>query len=116
MWLWNVKPYISFDEGSRVEGFAPFESIEQFKPIAEHLVERAMESVIHYRKLFPTVWSVSDFYLQKCPPAGWPSFNAAVAHGLSGRIEAANICSIAGVTKQLTTVNGSRMLDWMRRN
>ncbi len=89
MWLWNVKSYISFDEGYRVEGFAPFESTEQFRPIAEHLVRRAAESVIHYRSLFPTVQSVSDFYLENRPRAGWPSFNAAVAHGLSGRIEVA---------------------------
>lgn len=89
MWLWNVKSYMSFDEGYRVEGFAPFESVEQFRPIAEHLVRRAAESVSHYRSLFPTVQSVSDFYLKNCPHAGWPSFNAAVAHGLSGRIEAA---------------------------
>jgi hypothetical protein len=89
MWLWNVQPHISFDEGHRVERFFPFESEEQFRPIAEKLVKHAAEEVIRYRKLFPTIRSVSDYYIENAPHVGWPSFNAAIAHGLSGRIEAA---------------------------
>jgi hypothetical protein len=88
-WLWNVKSYISFDEGSRVSGFQPFESREQFDPIAEKLAQDAANEVMRYRKLFPTVQSVSDYYSSKTLPTGWPSFNAAVAHGFSGRIEQA---------------------------
>jgi hypothetical protein len=89
MWLWNVKPHISFDEGNRVGGFFSFESEDQFRSIAEELAQRAAERVTHYRRLFPTIRNVSDFYLKNPPHAGWPSFNAAVAHGLCGRIRMA---------------------------
>jgi len=88
-WLWNVKPYISFDQGNRVEKFFSFESEEQFRPVAEKLALRAAEEVMQYRSLFPTVRSVSDYYIENAPLAGWPSFNAAIAHGLSGRMEKA---------------------------
>lgn len=89
MWLWNVQPFISFDLGYRVEEFYHFESAEQFGPIAEKLARRAAKEVIRYRELFPTIRNVSDYYRKNIPNIGWPSFNAAVAHGLSGRIEAA---------------------------
>ncbi len=88
-WLWNVKSYISFDEGSRVSGFHPFVSTTQFGPKAEKLAQDAANEVTRYRELFPTVQSVSDYYSRKTLPSGWPSFNAAVAHGFSGRIEQA---------------------------
>jgi hypothetical protein len=37
MWLWNVKPYKSFDVGYRVETFYAFENGEQFNGVAERL-------------------------------------------------------------------------------
>jgi hypothetical protein len=89
MWLWNVQPHISFDQGSRIGEFCSFTSEEQFGPISEKLAQRAAKEVMRYRELFPTIRSVSDYYIKSAPDVGWPSFNAAVAHGLSGRIETA---------------------------
>jgi len=84
-----MKPYISFDEGSRVSGFHRFESAEQFGSVAEELAQNAASEVMRYRKLFPNIRSVSGYYSRKTLPTGWASFNAAVAHGLAGRIEEA---------------------------
>ena len=90
MWLWDVKPHISFDEGSRIEPFAGFESEEQFRPIAANMVQKAVERVNHYRSQFPTIHAVSDYYIQHVPTGLWPMFNAGIAHGLSGRADVGN--------------------------
>lgn len=87
-WLWGVKRYLSFDEGNRVAGFTRFKDEEQFRAVAETLAQRAASEVARYRALFPSVRKLSEFYLEKTPVPGWPSFNAAVAHGLSGKIHA----------------------------
>jgi hypothetical protein len=87
MWLWNVKPYISFDTDIiGKEGHFKFEDEQQFDPIAHLLVKKAVEGVNRHRDLFPTVLALSDYYIQN-PPAAvfWPIFNAAIAHGLSSR-------------------------------
>ena len=89
IWLWNVQPHISFDQGSRIEEFCAFGGEEQFGLIAEKLAQSAAKEVTRYRELFPTIRSVSDYYIKNAPHVGWPSFNAAVAHGLSGRIDKA---------------------------
>lgn len=90
LWLWNVKPYISFDEGSRFVEFQKFESEQQFKVVAEMLARTAAERILHFRAQFPTICAVSDHY-RKNPPVHslWPTFNAAIAHGLCGRTDAA---------------------------
>jgi hypothetical protein len=86
MWLWKVKNHISFDFGDRVENFWPFESEEQFVPVADMLAQRAAEEVARLRTLFPTAQAVSDYFLRNSPvPSFWPEYHAAVAHGLVGR-------------------------------
>jgi hypothetical protein len=86
MWLWNVKNYISFDFGDRVEKFWRFESEDQFAPVADMLSQRAAEEVTRLRTLFPTVLAASDHFLQNPPVQSfWLEYNAAVAHGLVGR-------------------------------
>src|SRR5215469_1402855 len=45
MWLWNVKGHLSFDMGYRVNEFHPFESEQQFGPVAQRLVEQARDEV-----------------------------------------------------------------------
>jgi hypothetical protein len=86
-WLWDVKDYISFDLGDRVDQGSSFTSAEQFKPVAEGLAQRAAVEVQQYRVLFPSVRTLSDYYLKNPPLIGWPSFHAAIAHGLVGRID-----------------------------
>ncbi|HKN22783.1 MAG TPA: hypothetical protein VJX73_15265 [Terracidiphilus sp.] len=87
MWLWHVKDYISFDLGDRVDQGSSFTSAVQFKPVAESLAQRAAVEAQHYRDLFPSVRSLSDYCIKNPPVIGWPSFHAAIAHGLVGRIE-----------------------------
>lgn len=85
MWLWREKNNPSFDEGYRVEDFFPFENAEQFREVATKLAARAAAEVERYRSKFQTVLHVSDHYLNRNPVEFWPSFNAAVACGISGR-------------------------------
>ena len=87
MWLWNVRPHVSFDVGYRVEGYRQIESGQQSEELAERLAARSLEKVLEYRRLFPTVQQVSEYYEQNTPNGFWPHFNAAVAHTLSGRVE-----------------------------
>ena len=87
MWLWTVKNHISFDEGSHSEVVSPFENEVQFAPVAARLALRAAELATKYQRLFDTVQGTSDFYLMNLPVAGWPSFNAAISHGLAGRVQ-----------------------------
>src|SRR5262249_20811083 len=41
MWLWDVKNYVSFDEGYRVESFAEYQDDDQFRQAATDLANRA---------------------------------------------------------------------------
>jgi hypothetical protein len=86
MWFWNVRPGFSFDEGYRIDKFHRYESENQFSTVAEQLSQKAAKEVIRYQTLFSSIHAVSDHYLRKPPDDSfWPEFNAAIAHGLSGR-------------------------------
>lgn len=85
MWLWNVKDYISFDEGCRVEEFRAFLSETQFEAFARSLAERAVNEVVRYRKLFPTI--VCSHYDGQWRSGLWPTFHSGVTCGLSGKPE-----------------------------
>ncbi len=50
MWLWFEKDYFSFDYGSRVEDFAPYEDEAQFAPLAGNLAHRAAGEVVRLRR------------------------------------------------------------------
>lgn len=86
-----MKEYLSFDEGSRIEGFHDFQDEQQFAPEAQQLVRGAAAEVERYRNLFPSVRAVADHYLQNPPEEFWPSFGAGVACGLVGDRAAANL-------------------------
>jgi hypothetical protein len=88
-WLWQVKDYLSFDEGSRVEGFHDFQDQTQFAAVAEQLARRAAAEVERYRGLFPSIRAVADYYVRNPREDFWPSFNAAVACGVAGDADAA---------------------------
>jgi hypothetical protein len=90
MWLWNVKPVISFDVGTiREESLHRFENEDQFAEVAAILARNAEHKVLDYRRLFHSVGAVSDFFLPCTEMMGWSAFNAAIAHGLSSRRDAA---------------------------
>jgi len=86
MWLW-IKSYVSFDVGYRVEEFQAFENEEQFTRVAERLATAALEKVRDYRRLFPTICHVSDYYMLNVPQSFWPCLNASIAPALAGRRE-----------------------------
>jgi hypothetical protein len=89
MWLWNVKSWISFDEGQyRVHDIELFQDEAQFKRSAEVLAVKAKEYVLQQRTAFSSIEAVSQHYV-KHAPVGWQEFNAAVAHGICGRRDAA---------------------------
>ena len=87
MWLWNVKSYISYDEGNRIEPFVHFAGEYQFETEALRLAERAAEEVQNYRRLFTDPGAVSEYYLSRppMPPGHWQTFHAAVACAIAGR-------------------------------
>ena len=89
MWLWNVKSWISFDDGpDHVNDYERFEDEAQFKRSAELLALKAKHYVLQQRTAFSSIEAVSEHYVQH-DPKGWQEFNAAVAHGICGRSDAA---------------------------
>jgi hypothetical protein len=100
MWLWNVHGHLSFDVGHRVTEFQPFESELQFGPIAQRLAEQARDKVAEYRERFRTVGQVSDYYMQNPLDSFWPSFNAGIAHMMSGRLKPASVLLSRCVTAE----------------
>ena len=90
MWLWNVKSWTSFDEGQyRVHDLELFEDEAQFKRSAEILALKAKHYVLQQRTAFSSIQAVSEHYVKHDPVKGWQEFNAAVAHGICGRSDAA---------------------------
>lgn len=107
MWLWLVKPYVSFDLGSREEHFERFENEAQFGPLAQRFALRAAKLALKYRAQFPTVSQLSAYFLKHAPVAGWSSYDAGIAHALAGRSELA---------KKLLSESFSgddRIIDWV---
>lgn len=109
-WLWHVKNYISFDEGKvREMPLQRFHYEQQFADVAGVLARTAKERVLHYRSLFNSIRAVSDFYLDaEEAPVGWRAFNAAVAHGICGRTDAALDLFLAFASTLNTSVEWSR--------
>jgi hypothetical protein len=84
MWLWFEKSYISFDYGSRIEPFTPFESELQFESAAASIAKRAAEEVIRLRSLFATLNQTAEVLASQAQMGFWDYFNAGVACGLAG--------------------------------
>lgn len=89
MWLWDVKNYISFDEGYRVESFVDFRDEDQFEQAARELAGHAAEEVTRYRALFPNIAQTCEYYLQQDLTRGWPCYHAAIACALAKKDDAA---------------------------
>ncbi len=87
MWLWNVKNYISFDEGYRVEAFIEFQNESQFETVATSLAEKALQEIHRYRQLFPNIHELRKYFLQNRPSGLWPNFHAGVASALDSEPE-----------------------------
>ncbi len=106
-WLWRAEPrsYTSFDLGYRIPGAGgSLESEPQWHGVVQELVRQAVAEVQRYRELLPDLAAAArecvqneelrvadlrerDGHLEV--PAGWPTWDAAVASGLAGDIERA---------------------------
>jgi hypothetical protein len=86
MWLWHVFAHIGYAEVDRVGQFQSFETVDQFRPVAEDLARQAAQVVLRNRSLFPSIRDVCQYYLLKANGLEyWQCFDAAVACGLSGK-------------------------------
>jgi hypothetical protein len=94
-WLWNVKDWLSFDCGYRVDApgkgeiFFEYDSDEQFAPLARELAKVAAERVTHYRQLFPTLDAAATTLKGARADNLERSVDAGVALGLVGEANAA---------------------------
>ncbi|WNL45654.1 hypothetical protein RKE25_19925 [Dyella sp. BiH032] len=78
---------MSFDAGSRVEGFHQFTGDEAFALVAEKLAERARHEVMALRKRFPSPSHVQAWIAAKPRTSIWDHYHLAVSAGLAGAIE-----------------------------
>lgn len=89
-WLWYPKRHFSYDTGSRVAQFVPFESPEQFAPEANCLAARAAEEVLSLRSRFASLPAIAhDLVTKPWGDALWPLYHGAVAAGLTGDVPTA---------------------------
>lgn len=89
-WLWYAKDSLSFDDGSRIEGFREFESTGQFQAVAAALAERAKNEVTALRKRFATVSAAAEHLRAKTTKDDiWTHYHAGVSCGLAGDIDGA---------------------------
>ena len=96
-WLWNVKDWVSFDFGDRVDlpsggEFVEYESDEQFAPLARKLATLAAEHVRRYRELFATIEAAAETLRRVDGDDLERSLDAGVALGLVG-----DACSAAAM-------------------
>jgi hypothetical protein len=107
-WLWRPKDYFSYDVGGRVANFIAFQSEEQFQIAAEGMVTKSAEEVIRYRRLFPSIMSVCDYYLQQESRQFWQDFDAAIACALSREMKKADLLFSK-------VIESDEEIDWVKK-
>jgi hypothetical protein len=92
-WLWYAKDHLSFDDGSRIEGFREFEGTQQFQAVAAALAERAKDEVTALRKRFPSLRATAEHLRTKKTNKDdiWTHYHAGVAAGLAGDVDGAKV-------------------------
>jgi len=111
-WLWNVKDYLSFDVGFRLEGFIKFDSASGFEAGAQQCAARAVAEVLSLRARFATVSAVASHYIKECEQiepnrSVWPWFHRGISCALSGQVGEAERSWEAIATPQANDY------DWM---
>jgi hypothetical protein len=97
-WLWSYKDHLSFDLGSRVEGFQELTGPDAHAA-CERIASRAADEVEALRKRIPDVNAVAGELKDVAIERLRPSFDAAVALGLIGRVvDARHRFAVLGVT------------------
>src|SRR5262249_40202190 len=84
-WLWQVNEHFAYDVGGRVNSFVRFDNSEQFGVVTEELAYKAAEEIKRYRKMFPDVRGVCDYYLQQESENIWSNLNAGIASALANK-------------------------------
>jgi hypothetical protein len=82
-WLWGEPDHIlSLDKFERVGGFAEFESVEQFRPVAFRMAERALEAAERAQRRFQSIEDAPAFLIEREEEqriGGWGAYDAGVA-------------------------------------
>jgi len=84
-WLWVVRDHFAYDVGGRTEPFVKFENRDQFQDAANIMATQAAFAVESFRKQFPNVRAVYEYYSIEESAGIWSNFNAAIASALSGK-------------------------------
>lgn len=84
-WLWRETDHFSFDLGSRVQGFRPFEDVDQFTEVAGQLAARAAREVLSLRARITGIRSLAWRLRLRWMPTIWDHYHAAVSNGLAGK-------------------------------
>lgn len=87
-WLWCFQSHLSFDLGYRVEGFHELTGADAAE-VCDRVASRAAKEIQAFRAKVKDVDSVAQ-ELQDAPEVQlWPSYHAAVANALIGRLDEA---------------------------
>lgn len=87
MWLWMRAGNIHFDTpDSRVSEHVGFRDEAQFESAARRLAELAGRRVSGLREQFPTLEAIAQHQSAIKLDAGWPTYHAGVAAGLTGDV------------------------------
>ena len=95
-WLWGSNDH-SFDYGGRVNGFVPFETIDQFASDIAGLVAAAAEAALKLQSELSSIRTVAGLLVTREDElvaarrgGSWPAYNAAIASALAGEREASH--------------------------
>ena len=89
-WLWNLKDYLSFDYGNRVERFQSAAGEAPFEKKAQMLAAKAKATVEEYRVRFSSIRAVSTCLNDFQGDGFYSHFHAGVAAGLIGDTDTCN--------------------------
>lgn len=113
-WLWSESGFLSFDFGSRVDGFEAYHSAEQFGTVARILAEKAAGEAQRLTGLFSSIEATANTLDAEAATAevrsagSWPHYHAGVAMGLAGRSSRAATL-FASITDDRVTERAARM-------
>ena len=87
-WLWYAKDFLSFDDGSRIEGFREFEGTQSFQAAGAALAQPAEDAVAGLRKAFPPLSAPGGHLRAKTTKDDiWAHYHAGVSAGLVGDVQ-----------------------------
>ncbi|MFQ6172383.1 hypothetical protein ACK8HX_12310 [Oryzobacter sp. R7] len=109
-WPWHVgedEPHLSLGEPVRVGRFAPYESEEQFAADVEELLRGGLAEVEERRRANATPAAAASRVGSGAEVVGWPTWDAAVLHGIAG--DGAQAAALFGAV-----ASGDEEVGWWR--